>query len=542
MDLNKIASASKRIAAALSCRLGCKYHVEASTLNVGMSAARASVHVVLPTVDIICAAEDRAEVDAVIAKACSKSRGWTVYASRISADGASYGVSIASTEAVALARAMEALSTTVEQINAWVHMSAATRYNKAREYAEGARAGEAAVNAYYERTALNVKIDQCIRRLTNATNARDVALISGDVQRELEPIRGEARAMLDAAKTAAASEVAATDNKGAGEMDMKKVMAAKRKAASLEKALKGTGAEVTIIDGYTVYGISLLCPTIKVSCDGERCSDAYNITCTACARRGCWVVVDTKSAPGMRCLTITTTECNAIHRAAVAIGEAVFAAGWAVAHAARVKHGGNVDAGQAAIARLYGTDDMQTVAAAYIARLNEAKTSEDVAAIADAVVAEVNGLKSAYDAQEAAEAAAPAETPAEAPVEAAEPAASTAAPEAVEIVETATYTVDGGVEHMVAARVDGVDVGGASVIVYDDGDAYIERIDVDDGYRNRGYGTAMLKQLAKMYGDVYLAPDNDGARRLYARLGDDVTARGSWSYVDQGWGVYVIAA
>lgn len=117
-----------------------------------------------------------------------------------------------------------------------------------------------------------------------------------------------------------------------------------------------------------------------------------------------------------------------------------------------------------------------------------------------------------------------------------------AAPEAVEMAVSATYTVDDGTEYMYTARVGGVDVGGASVIVYDDGDAYIERIDVDTTYRNRGYGSAMLKQLAAMYGAVYLAPDNDDSRRLYARLGDDVTSKGSWSYVDQGYGVYSIAA
>lgn len=189
--------------------------------------------------------------------------------------------------------------------------------------------------------------------------------------------------------------------------------------------------------------------------------------------------------------------------------------------------------------------DMNTskrMAAAYITRLNVAETPDEIAAIADAVVAEASGLKAAYDAQEAAETAAEAAAPAETPVEAVEPAASTAAPETVEVAASATYTVDDGVEYMYTARVGGVEIGGASVIVYDDGDTYVERIDVDDGYRNHGYGTAMLKQLAAMYGIVYLAPDNDDARRLYARLGDDVTSKGSWSYVDQGYGVYAIAA
>lgn len=333
-------------------------------------------------------------------------------------------------------------------------------------------------------------------------------------------------------------------------IDEKKLMAsARRKAASLEKVLAGTGAEVTIIDGYTVYGVSVLCPTVKVVCDGgEHVWDAYDITCRACERRGQWHVVDTYTVSDMAVLYITTAKCDAFHRAASAIGEAVFEAGWTVDHDARVKcHAdvnsqANVDAGQAAIKRLYGTADLQTVAALYIARLDVAETFDDIDTIARAAIDEVNGLKAAYDAQEAAEAAAEAAAPAETPVEAVEPAASTAAPEAVEMAVSATYTVDDGTEYMYTARVGGVDVGGASVIVYDDGDAYVERVDIDDGYRNRGYGTAMLKRLATMYDTVYLAPDNDDARRLYARLGDDVTSKGSWNYVNQGFGVYAIAA
>lgn len=324
-------------------------------------------------------------------------------------------------------------------------------------------------------------------------------------------------------------------------MDMKKVMAAaKRKAASLEKALEGTDAVVSAYKDQYLYGVAVECPTITVSCDGDSCDDAYRIARAACAR-GQWRVVATRILPDMCRLTIATAETDAIRRAAGEIGAAVFDAGWQVAHAARVKHNGSVGAGLVAIKCMYGTARMQTVAATYIARLDVVETFDDIDAIARAAIAEVNGLKAAYDAQEAAEAAAPAETTAET-VEAVEPAASTAAPEAVEMAVSATYTVDDGTEYMYTARVGGVDVGGASVIVYDDGDAYVERVDIDAGYRNRGYGTAMLKQFAARYGTVYLAPDNDGARRLYARLGDDVTSKGSWGYVDQGYGVYAIAA
>lgn len=314
-------------------------------------------------------------------------------------------------------------------------------------------------------------------------------------------------------------------------MDMKKVMAAaKRKAASLEKALEGTDAVVSAYKDQYLYGVAVECPTITVSCDGDSCDDAYRIVRAACARSQ-WRVVATRILPDMCRLTIATAETDAIRRAAGEIGAAVFDAGWQVAHAARVKHNGSVGAGLVAIKCMYGTARMQTVAATYIARLDAVETLDDIAATAEAAIAEVNGLKAAYDAQEAAEAAAPAE-----------PAASTAAPEAVEMAVSATYTVDDGTEYMYTARVGGVDVGGASVIVYDDGDAYVERVDIAVGYRNRGYGSAMLKRLAAMYNGIYLAPDNDDARRLYARLGDDVTSKGSWSYVDQGYGVYAIAA
>lgn len=309
-------------------------------------------------------------------------------------------------------------------------------------------------------------------------------------------------------------------------MDMKKTMAsATRKAAALEKALEGTGAIVSAHKNQHLYGTAVECPTITVRCDGDRCNDAYNIARAACAR-GKWHVVATRVVTGLCHLTIAMAEADAIRRAAGEIGKAVFDAGWQVAHVARVKHSGSVDAGQAAIKRLYGTADLQTVAAAYIARLDTSETCDEIDAIAGAAVAEVNDLKAAYDAQESQEAVK-------------QPAA---APETVEVVVSATYAVDDGVEYMYTARVDGVDVGGASVVAYDSGDAYIERIDVEDGQRNRGYGTAMLKRLAAMYGGVYLAPDNDAARRLYARLGDDVTSKGSWGYVDQGYGVYAIAA
>ncbi len=84
----------------------------------------------------------------------------------------------------------------------------------------------------------------------------------------------------------------------------------------------------------------------------------------------------------------------------------------------------------------------------------------------------------------------------------------------------------------------------ASVRIFKDS-TYVERIDVDDDYQNMGFGTRILKQLADEYGDVYVAPDNEDAKRLYERIGyDKVGSRAyneSYYAVDEGYGVYSIS-
>lgn len=73
----------------------------------------------------------------------------------------------------------------------------------------------------------------------------------------------------------------------------------------------------------------------------------------------------------------------------------------------------------------------------------------------------------------------------------------------------------------------------------DDEHAYVERIDIDEEFRNNGYGTDALMQLSdKCYG-IEIAPDNEDARRLYERIGEE----SNWDaadYIDQGYGVYRI--
>ena len=66
---------------------------------------------------------------------------------------------------------------------------------------------------------------------------------------------------------------------------------------------------------------------------------------------------------------------------------------------------------------------------------------------------------------------------------------------------------------------------------------YLERIDIDEAYRNQGYGTQALRQIAQEYGHIYFAADNADCQRLYERIADRCTLPNA-DYVDQGFGVY----
>ena len=78
----------------------------------------------------------------------------------------------------------------------------------------------------------------------------------------------------------------------------------------------------------------------------------------------------------------------------------------------------------------------------------------------------------------------------------------------------------------------GIVVGGLSICIYDDDEepgTLIDYINVDEQYRNRGYGSRAIMEIADQYGPCYLAPDNEDARRLYERLGEE-------DLEDDGWG------
>jgi RimJ/RimL family protein N-acetyltransferase len=91
--------------------------------------------------------------------------------------------------------------------------------------------------------------------------------------------------------------------------------------------------------------------------------------------------------------------------------------------------------------------------------------------------------------------------------------------------------------------VDGIVVGTGSMIEYEDGDRYLERIDIDEDHRGQGYGTSALYALRDLYGTYYLAPDNADAQRLYERIGCEVSGSvyDTFGYaIDQGFGVYEV--
>lgn len=125
----------------------------------------------------------------------------------------------------------------------------------------------------------------------------------------------------------------------------------------------------------------------------------------------------------------------------------------------------------------------------------------------------------------------------------------------ITVVRTkSTYFADDAEEpdfHLFDIVADGEVVGSVEVIDHledeDDNDTcYIERIDIDEQYRNRGIGTQVLTSVLYEecgYRTVVVAPDNEDAQRLYERIGDEYTYCGSGadlSYNDQGYGVYVI--
>lgn len=107
----------------------------------------------------------------------------------------------------------------------------------------------------------------------------------------------------------------------------------------------------------------------------------------------------------------------------------------------------------------------------------------------------------------------------------------------ITIHETRRTTEDSYEAIGYSIQLDGSEIGTASVQA--SATAYVERIDIDEEQRGQGYGTEALRQLSRIHGGIYLAPDNDDARRLYERIGTEYDGPDA-EYIDQGYGVYEI--
>lgn len=86
-------------------------------------------------------------------------------------------------------------------------------------------------------------------------------------------------------------------------------------------------------------------------------------------------------------------------------------------------------------------------------------------------------------------------------------------------------------------KLNGETVGTVAIRIYDDY-SEIDRIDIDEKYRNKGIGTAVLGDIAGEFDTTYIVPDNENAKRLYERIGEEVTSGEVYENLDQGYGVY----
>jgi GNAT superfamily N-acetyltransferase len=125
----------------------------------------------------------------------------------------------------------------------------------------------------------------------------------------------------------------------------------------------------------------------------------------------------------------------------------------------------------------------------------------------------------------------------------------------VTIKITDSQRVEFGTWFQLDILADGKHVGTTTVEKFHGEDAYgdiieeyvhLERIDIDDEHQRKGYGTAAIKALAEKFGALVAAPDNEDARRLYERIGEDAYEVGStkdeWMlYLDLGYGVYILS-
>ena len=109
----------------------------------------------------------------------------------------------------------------------------------------------------------------------------------------------------------------------------------------------------------------------------------------------------------------------------------------------------------------------------------------------------------------------------------------------MQLIETARQEADFGETIAYDISADGIKVGTMSVYDYTEA-LLIERIDINKGYRNHGYGADAVYEVSKGHDYIYAAPDNSDSKRFFARYGEEVNADSDWTYLDQGYGVYLL--
>jgi len=77
-----------------------------------------------------------------------------------------------------------------------------------------------------------------------------------------------------------------------------------------------------------------------------------------------------------------------------------------------------------------------------------------------------------------------------------------------------------------------------------DGFAYIQRLDVTEGHRGRGIGSAVVEAVRRRYGTVVASPDGEEARAFFEKIGEEddcgeLMGQAIWP-LDQGYGVFII--
>ena len=99
-----------------------------------------------------------------------------------------------------------------------------------------------------------------------------------------------------------------------------------------------------------------------------------------------------------------------------------------------------------------------------------------------------------------------------------------------------TYEEGNSTVYDYVIKVDGESAGYVEAVEFD-GDYIVDDFHIVSEQRSKGYGTQILMMLVEEYGGYYLAPTDEDNRRLYERLGEEVTCPYE---IDQGYGVYYI--